>query len=163
MLTLIVAVSPQGVIGHQGRIPWHLPADLRRFKQLTMGHHLLMGRKTFESLPRLLPGRTSVVLTRQADYTAPGAVVVHRLDEALQVLAQDDQPFVIGGADLYRETLPLADRLLMTVVEVEVEGDTFFPVWNRAEWELVEQAAHSADTQNPYPYRFEHYERAARR
>ena len=160
-LSLIEAVSANGVIGDRGRIPWHLPADLRRFKRLTMGHHLLMGRKTFESLPRLLPGRTSIVLTRQPDYSAPGALVVHRLEDALRLAAADEQPFVIGGAELYRETLPLADRLFLTVVEASVPGDTHFPEWNPADWERVEQVGYPADQQHAHAYRFECYVRRA--
>src|SRR5688572_33403566 len=104
------------VIGADNRIPWHLPNELKLFKSLTMGHHIVMGRKTYESINRLLPGRTTVIVTRQTDYAVPGAIVAHSIREAIAACTGADEIFVIGGADLFRETLPLADRLYLTVV-----------------------------------------------
>lgn len=157
-ISIIVAMTDRRVIGRGGRLPWHLPADLRRFKQLTMGHHLVMGRKTYESIGRPLPGRTSIVLTRQANYQPAGALVAAGLDEALE-LAPDDDVFIIGGAEVYRMALPRADRLLVTRVEADVEGDTFFPEFSAASWKLQCVERHEADARNPLSYSFETYER----
>ena len=108
-------------------MPWHLPEDLKRFKRLTMGHHIIMGRKTWESIGRLLPGRTTVIVTRNQDYLVPGAIIAHSLEEAIERCANDDEIFVIGGAEIYRAALPLADRLLITQIDREIAGDTLFP------------------------------------
>lgn len=159
MLSLIVAMSENRVIGREGRLPWRLAADLRRFKRLTMGHHLLMGRKTFESIGRVLPGRTSVVITRQDGYTAAGVVVAYSLDQARQLAGGDDQVFVIGGAEIYRQALPSADRVCLTLIHAQVAGDTFFPELPSADWRLVEAIRHSSDAQNEYDHSFLTYER----
>src|SRR5215207_8040772 len=126
-ISLIVAMAKNRVIGSDNRIPWHLPNELKLFKSLTMGHHIVMGRKTYESIGRLLPGRTTVIVTRQKDYGMPGAIVAHSIAEAIAACEGDDEIFVIGGADLFRETLPIADRLYLTTVDAEPEGDTFMP------------------------------------
>ena len=159
-LSLIVAMTRHGVIGRGGTLPWKLSADLQRFKALTMGHHLLMGRKTYDSLGRPLPGRTSVVITRQMSLRLPLEVLVtHSLDAALGLAAGDDQPFVIGGGEIFREALPRIERMHVTWVEADVEGDTFFPEWNPAEWRLVESERHSADDKNEYDTTFCIYDR----
>jgi dihydrofolate reductase len=126
-ISLIVAVARNGVIGKDGKLPWHLPEDLKRFKALTMGHHIIMGRRTWESIGRPLPGRKSVVVTRQRDYSAPGATVVHSLAEAVAACAGDDEAFVIGGEEIYREALASADRIYLTEVLAEYAGDARFP------------------------------------
>lgn len=139
MITLIAAVAKNGVMGAKGTLPWHLPADLQRFKQLTLGGTVLMGRKTFESLPakfRPLPGRRNVVLTRQVGWRHEGVKVVGSLDEALRLVG-DEVLWVAGGAEIYALALPLAQRLELTEIEAEVAGDTFFPAWNRAQWREV--------------------------
>jgi dihydrofolate reductase len=160
--SLIVAMTRSGVIGRGGTLPWKLPADLARFKSLTMGHHLLMGRKTFESLGRVLPGRTSVVITRQRDYQPPpGVLVASSLDTALEIAAADPEPFVIGGGEIFREALPRARRIHVTWVEADVAGDTFFPPWDPADWSLRESTPHAADHRNEYPTTFAVYEREA--
>src|SRR5438552_4136008 len=123
-ITLVVARAQNGVIGRNGKLPWHLPADLKRFKELTMGTVMVMGRKTFESLPGLLPGRRHIVLTRDSHWHAEGAQVAHDIDEAL-TLAREERVSVIGGADLFRLFLPLADRIELTEVLDDVAGDTF--------------------------------------
>ncbi|NOY42453.1 MAG: dihydrofolate reductase [Planctomycetes bacterium] len=164
-LTLIVAVAENNVIGRQGDLPWRLSADLRRFKRLTMGHAILMGRKTWESIGRPLPGRTSVVITRQTDYQ-PGfeeVLVAADLDEAL-TLAQgadvsDDQAFVIGGAAIYELSLPRADRLLLTRVHAEVEGDVFFPEVDWSQWRLVSEEKHDQDDKNDFSFSFQNFKR----
>lgn len=159
MLSLIVAMARNRVIGANNRIPWHLPAELQLFKRITMGHHIIMGRKTFESIGRLLPGRTSVIVTRQKDYDAPGAVITHSLEEAITRSAGDAEVFVIGGAELFRTALPMADRLYLTTVDAEPEGDVFMPEWPAASWREVSFDDHAADEKNPLPYRFAVHER----
>ncbi len=135
-LSLIVAVARNGVIGKDNRLPWHIPEDLKRFRALTMGHHIIMGRRTWESIGRPLPGRTSVVITRDADYTASGAQVVHSLTEAVAGCAGDAEAFVIGGAEIYREALPHADRVYLTEVMADYPGDVSFPALG-PEWREI--------------------------
>jgi dihydrofolate reductase len=137
------------VIGHQGKLPWHLPADLQRFKRLTMGHHIIMGRKTWESIGRPLPGRTSVVITRNANYSAPGAVLAASLHEALTLARLDPEPFVIGGAEIFREALPRATRIYLTKILAEYDGDTWFPELAAAQWNCVQVDHYPAEGQQP--------------
>jgi dihydrofolate reductase len=159
-LSLIVAVSENRVIGCDGRLPWRLSADLRRFKKLTMGHHLVMGRKTFESIGRALPGRTSLVLSRQTDYRAPGATVVPDLRRVMQLAAADTEVFVIGGGEIYRQVLPTADRIYMTQVHARVDGEVTFPELPEAEWRLRDRSPRqAADDSNDHDYTFLEYER----
>lgn len=144
ILTLIAAVARNGVIGKDNRLPWHLPADLRHFKTLTTGHAVIMGRKTWESLPekfRPLPGRQNIVITRNAAYSAPGASVAASLPEAVAV-ATGKEAFVIGGAELYKAALPLADRLQLTELDAAFEGDTWFPERDPLQWREVERELH---------------------
>lgn len=158
-LSLIVAMSENRVIGCGGRLPWRLSSDLRRFKQLTMGHHLVMGRKTFESIGRPLPGRTSLVLSRQAGYHAPGATVVPDLQRACQLAAGDDQVFVIGGGEIFRQVLGMADRIFMTLVHARVDGDVTFPDLPEGAWYVCECSARQpADQRNDHDYTFLRYE-----
>ena len=147
------------VIGANNRIPWHLPNELKLFKTLTMGHHIVMGRKTYESIGRLLPGRTTVIVTRQRDYAVPGAVVVHSIEEAMAAAGADAEIFVIGGADLFRETLPLADRLYLTIVDAEPAGDTFMPEIDMSEWRETSSQSFSADEKHAHAYRLAIYDR----
>ena len=161
-LSLIVAVAKNGVIGADGRIPWHLPAELKIFKTATMGHHMIMGRRTWESINRLLPGRTTVIVTRRADYEVPGAIIAHSLDAAIAACKGDDEIFVIGGADLFRLALPHADRLYVTVVDIEPEGDTIMPEIEWSEWRVVSSTASVPDERNPLPFRYSVYERNTR-
>ncbi len=164
-LSLIVAVSDNNIIGRDGQLPWHLSSDLRRFKQLTMGHVMLMGRKTWESIGRPLPGRTSVVLSRQSDYdTGFEAVpVAVNLDEAMAIarcLAGDDaQAFIIGGAGVYAMTFPRAEQLFLTRVHVELEGDVSFPEVDWDQWRLVEEETCAADEKNDFAHTYQVYER----
>ena len=139
VVSLIVAMARNGVIGKDNRLPWHLPEDLKRFKRLTMGHHIIMGRKTYESIGRLLPGRTSVIVSRRRDYVVPGAIIAHSLEEAIEHCANDDEIFVIGGAEIYRAALPLADRLLITQIDRELAGDTVFPAVDWSLWREIER------------------------
>jgi dihydrofolate reductase len=162
LVTIIAAMSENRIIGRAGSLPWHLPADLKRFKSLTAGHTVIMGRKTFESIGRPLPDRRCIVVTRNADYRAEGVVVVLSLEDALQQVADDEEVFIIGGGEIYRHALSLADRLELTIVHAEVEGDTRFPAIDLKDWTLISEEHHEADAQHAYPYTFRRYERAVR-
>jgi dihydrofolate reductase len=160
IVSLIIAVAKNGVIGRDGELPWRLSADLQRFKALTMGHHLIMGRKTFESLGRVLPGRTSIVITRNTSYTPPaGVLVAHSLPAALELAAGDDEVFVIGGAEIYHLAWPACQRLYLTRVSADIAGDTYFPISLTAEWRLRERQAIPVDHKNQYDSVFESYQR----
>jgi len=141
-VTLLLARARNGVIGARGGLPWHLPEDLAFFKRTTMGHPIVMGRKTWESIGRPLPGRRSVVVTRDRGYAAAGADIVHSLDEAIARYADTDEIFVIGGAQLYAAALPRADRLLLTEIHAEFPGDTFLPAPSADEWSEVGRDSH---------------------
>jgi dihydrofolate reductase len=165
MLSVIVAIARNGVIGREGNLPWRLPADLRRFKQVTMGGVLVMGRRTWESIGRPLPGRTSIVVTRQADYAVkyPEVVVVHDFESALKqatgLSTGRSEVYVIGGAEIYAAALPRAARIYVTWVDAEVSGDAHFPDWDCRGWELIWSEAHPADDRNQYGYVFHVYEK----
>src|SRR5690606_3178604 len=131
-----------GVIGRDNALPWRLPADLKRFRRITIGHPIVMGRRSYEAIGRPLPGRTNIVVTRRADYTAPGCTVVHSLEEALARAAASPEAFVIGGAQLYAEALPRAYRLYLTRVHAEIPGDTLFPAVDWASWREIERERH---------------------
>jgi dihydrofolate reductase len=162
-ISIIAAVAENGVIGRGGDLPWRLSNDLRRFKQLTMGHTVIMGRRTWESVGRALPGRRMCVVSRQPTYRVdcPEVEVAASLEDALQRTATrgEVEAFIIGGAELYKSALPLADRLYLTIVKANVEGDTFFPVqsfddfdWNA--WVILENETHNADSKNEHAYVF---------
>ena len=151
--TLVVAVARNGVIGRDNKLPWRLPDEIAYFKRVTMGHPIVMGRRTWESIGKPLPGRENIVVTRQADYQAPGCTVVHSLDEAWKAAGDADEVCVIGGTTLFEESLPIADRMHYTEVEADVEGDTFFPPFDRGQWQEREVERHPADERHPYPYR----------
>jgi dihydrofolate reductase len=155
-VSLIVAVSENGVIGRDGGLPWRLSKDLRRFKQLTMGHHLVIGRRTWEEVGTPLPGRIMVVVTRDRTFAADGVLVAHSLDEALDLVRDDDEPFIGGGAEIYRMALErsMVDCLYITRVHAEVEGDTFFPEIDLEAWRLISREDHEADDRNQYPFSF---------
>ncbi|MDE5851600.1 MAG: dihydrofolate reductase [Alistipes sp.] len=158
MISIIVAVAENGVIGGRNRLLWHISEDLRRFKALTSGHPVVMGRKTCESLGRPLPNRRNVVISRQETQIA-GCEVVHSLDEALGLFSADEEVFIIGGAQIYAAALPIADRFYLTRVGHAYEGDTRFPDWNPAEWRLVDSEPFERGAEYPYSFTFEVYER----
>jgi dihydrofolate reductase len=133
-ITILVAYAANRVIGRQGKIPWHLSDDLKRFRQITMNHHIVMGRKTWESIGRLLPGRHHIVVSRQPDYRVPGAIVVDSIEAAIDAARQDPEIFVIGGADIYRLAFPFTDRILATEIAHDFPGDVHFPEIDRVEW-----------------------------
>jgi dihydrofolate reductase len=147
-------MSENRVIGREGSLPWRLSDDLRRFKQLTMGHHILMGRKTYESIGRLLPGRISVVISRQIDFDAGSALLAPSLEQAIQRAAHDNEVFVIGGAEIYQQALPLVERLYITLVHAHIDGDRWFPEFSEADWRVVEASFHPANDRNAYDHTF---------
>jgi dihydrofolate reductase len=159
IVSLLAAVADSGVIGRDGQLPWHLPADLRRFRRLTTGRTIVMGRKTHDAIGRPLPQRRTIVLTRQADYHAEGVEVARSLNEALRVAAGEEEVFVVGGGEIYREALAVADRMYLTIVHAELPGDVRFPEFDLAEWRLVEQVDHPPDERNALAYSFLRYER----
>ena len=138
-LSLIVAHAKNNVIGINNSLPWHLPEDLKRFRALTMGHHIIMGRKTYESLGRLLPGRTTIIVTRNKQFKVAGALIAHSLQAALVLAAGDAEPFIIGGAELYKDGLKLATKLYITEVQAEVAGDAYFEKIDLMQWLLLEK------------------------
>jgi dihydrofolate reductase len=159
-ICLIAALAANGVIGRNNALPWHLPADLARFKALTMGHPVVMGRRTYESIGRPLPGRRNLVISRKRGYSAPGCEVVHCLDEAIAACRGAEEIFIIGGAELYRESLPRAHRLEFTEIRAEFEGDACFPEISMCEWRETAREIHSGEAGIPFRYDFARYERA---
>lgn len=154
LLSIIVALSDNLVIGSGNQLPWKLSADLKRVKALTMGHHLIMGRKTFESIGRPLPGRTNVIITRQEGYKPEGCVVVNSLSAALDVSKDDPEVFIFGGGEIFREALPMVRRIYLTKVHCVIEGDTHFPATDPDEWVELDRMDFNADEKNQYDYSF---------
>ena len=158
---IMVAKAANNVIGKDNKLIWHLPADLKYFKQTTLGHTLIMGRKTFESLSNPLPHRDSWVVTRNKDYNAEGVTIFHSLEGALKAAEKKglDTVFILGGGQIYRQAMDLADKLLITEVHAEFEGDTWFPEIDPAVWQEVRREEHKADERNKYDYAFVEYVR----
>ena len=142
------------VIGKNNRLPWKLPADLKHFRRLTMGKPIIMGRLTFESIGKPLDGRINIIITHDKDYAAAGCIVVHSLDEALQRVAVAAEAIVIGGAKLYEQMLPRADRIYMTLIHSEFDGDAYFPEYDEREWKTMQRIDMEPDDKNPYRYSF---------
>ena len=157
-VSILVAMAKNRVIGRNNALPWQLPPDLKRFKELTMGHHIVMGRKTYESIGRPLPGRTSVIITRQPDYQVPGAIVVASIDQALKVCSEgketDQEIFVIGGAEIYHQALELCRRIYITEIQQEFDGDTLFPELNQQEWREISREKHRLNDGDGLEYQF---------
>jgi dihydrofolate reductase len=151
-ITLLVAYAANRVIGKDGKLPWHLPEDLKRFKRLTMGHHIVMGRKTWESIGRLLPGRHHVIVSRRPGYRVAGAKVVQSLDAAIASADGDDEVFVIGGGEIFALAMPLADRILATEIERDYEGDVRFPELQSGAWRETEREEGVGESGLPYRY-----------
>ncbi len=158
-LSIVAAMSKNRVIGANNAIPWHLPGELRMFKAITLGHHIIMGRNTWESIGRLLPGRTTVIVTRQRDFCVPGAIVADSLDKAIAACRNDDEIFVIGGAQIFAAALPHADRIYLPRVDAAIEGDTLMPQFDLAQWRERSSQAFSADGKNPYNFNLTIYDR----
>ena len=157
-ISLLVAMARNRVIGRDKRIPWHLPADLKRFKELTMGHHIVMGRMTWESINRLLPGRTTVIVTRNPAFDVPGAKIARSIEAALQQCGDDPEIFVIGGEQIFRAALPYAQRLYLSAIDAEIAGDTFMPAFDMSEWQLTHEEVHPAQAES-LPWRFQIFDR----
>ncbi len=153
-VSVIVATDRNRLIGAQGRLPWHLPADLKHFKAITMGNPIVMGRRTYQSIGRPLPGRTNIVVTSDRTFMAPGCIVVGSLADALSAVADAREVMIVGGAMLYEQGLPLADRIYLTEVEGEFAGDTWFPRIDPRQWREIERIRHEADERNPHAYSF---------
>lgn len=156
---MIVAAAENGVIGRRNQIPWRMPAELAYFKKVTMGHPIIMGRKTHESIGRTLPGRRNIVITHHNDYTpAEGTEVVGSLDNAFKLVEGEDEVFIIGGASIYEQVMPVADRLYLTKVHASVDGEVYFK-YDTSEWKEVSREPHQADDKNQYAYEFKVLER----
>jgi dihydrofolate reductase len=159
-LTIIVAAAQNDAIGKGNKLIWHLSDDLKHFKDLTNGHHIIMGRKTFESFPKPLPNRTHVVITRQPDYKAPeGVIIVNNLEDAIDASKSDKQPFIIGGGEIYKQALSVADKIELTRVHEDFEADTFFPKLDLSIWKETANTFHKKDEKHDYEFSFLTYER----
>ena len=158
-IAIIVAMTPQGLIGKGNQIPWHQPADLQHFKKLTMGYPIVMGRKTFESLSCLLPGRQHIVLTRNQEFSAIGCDVALSWEQVQSYSKDASKVFVIGGADIYKFTLPQAKELYVTMVYVELEGEIYFPEWDESDWKEVARKFRAKDNKNKFDMEFIQYRR----
>lgn len=157
-ITLIAAAADNNALGKDNQMIWHLPDDFKRFKQLTTGHYIIMGRKTFESFPRPLPNRTHVIITRQKDYSAEGCIVVNSLEEAIKACPQDEEVFVIGGGEIYNQSIDIADKVELTRVHgVSPEADAFFPEIDLSKWKMIEEVFHPKDEKHAYDMAFETY------
>ena len=160
-VSILVAYDRNRAIGYQNKLPWHLPEDLRRFKSLTIGHHIVMGRKTYESIGKPLPGRTNVVITRELGYLAEGSIVVDTLERALECAKDDSEIFIIGGAQIFVQMLPFVDRIYATEIDAAFEADTYFPEFDRASWAETSREHRANDDANPFPFDFVVYDRAS--
>jgi dihydrofolate reductase len=160
-ITLLVAASLNNVIGRDQQLPWRISSDLKRFRRDSMGHALIMGRKTFESIGRVLPGRTSIVLSRSPQTRIPGVTVVQSLQEAIACLEPHQIPFVIGGSQIFSLSFPQAQRLWITRILATVPGDCYLPPWNPDQWTKVYEESHVASEQDEFPTRYERWERIA--
>lgn len=161
MISVIAAVAENGVIGDKNSLIWHIGEDLKHFKKVTSGHPVVMGRKTFESLGRALPNRTNVVITRQKGIEIDGCRVVNSLYEALSLFPKEEEVFIIGGAEIYAQALPMADRFYLTRVHKAYEGDTSFPKWDSSEWELIDSQEFECGEKFPHPFTISLYEKIA--
>lgn len=161
LISAIAALTRNRVIGKDNQIPWYLPADLKFFKRTTQGHHIIMGRKNYQSIGKPLPKRTNVVITRDPFFISTGCVVVHSIEEALKV-AQDngeEEAFIIGGGQIYEQAMPYVQRLYLSEIDVELDGDVFFPEIDYDNWKVVDEDFHAPDERNAYPFTVRIYER----
>lgn len=157
-ISYIVAMDRNRVIGRENQLPWRLPADLKFFKNTTMGHTIVMGRKTYESIGKPLPGRTNVIMTQNRDYEAPGCVIVHSIEELMDRYG-DEEVFVTGGSELFRLFMPYVDKMYITRIEHEFEGNTVFPEFDEQQWEITWSEQGIKDEKNPYTYFFQKHEK----
>lgn len=156
MITMIAAVGENNELGKNNGMLWHLPDDFKRFKQLTTGHHIIMGRKTFESFPKPLPNRIHIIITRNKDYKKAGAIAVHSMEAALEISRKDSQIFIIGGGEIYEMGLPIAEKIELTRVHGKFDGaDTYFPEFSKKEWQLISEVKHGKDEKHKYSFTYE--------
>jgi dihydrofolate reductase len=160
IISIVVAMARNRTIGVNNTLPWRCPEDLKHFKALTMGHHMIMGRKTFDSIGKPLPGRTTVIVTRNENLYIEGCVMAHSLEKAIASCGEDKEIFIVGGAELYTLSIPLADRLYITHVQKEVTGDAYFPEFNQAEWRELSREKRSQELPEPLEYDFVTYQRS---
>ncbi len=161
MLTIIAAVAKNNALGKNNQLIWHLPADLKRFKKITSGHHVIMGRKTFDSLGKPLPNRTTIIITRNANFKAAGCIIVNSLTEAVKIAAIDENPFILGGAEIYKQAMDVADILDLTIVHKEFDADVFFPEIDPTIWKETSREDLKADDKNKYDYSFVTFKKRA--
>ena len=161
-VTLVAAMASNRVIGAGGEMPWHLPAELHHFKRTTLGRAIVMGRRTWESIGRPLPGRQNIVVSRQRDFHAEGCTTARSLEQAIAV-AESEEVMIVGGGELYRQAVPIADRMVLTVIDCRPEGDTWFPAWREEDWKLIDTRAVPADGDNPLAFEIREYRRVRRR
>jgi len=159
MITIIAAIAKNNALGKDNKLIWYLPADLKRFKQVTLNHHIIMGRKTFESLGKPLPNRTSIIISRNKNYKVEGCIVVNSLEEAIKAAAKDENPFILGGAEIYRQAIDIADKLDLTFVHHTFDADAFFPKIDTTIWKETSRQDFKADEKNKYAYSFVSFER----
>lgn len=160
MLTLIAATSTNNALGKDNQLVWHLPLDFKRFKTLTSEHYIIMGRKTFESFPKPLPNRTHIIITRQKNYEAPeGCIVVPSLEKAIEICPKNEEVFIIGGGEIYKQSIDIADKVELTRVHTEVEADTFFPEIDPNKWEIVFEEHHEKDEKHAFDFTFLTYQK----
>lgn len=157
IISLVAAMAKNRVIGKNNQMPWHLPADLKHFKSVTMGNPIVMGRKTYESIGRPLPGRQNIIISRNKKYKVDGCVVVSCISSAIEMLNLEEEVMIIGGGFLYSETLSMADKLYLTYIDLEVEGDTYFPNYDQLSLTEIKRESHLPDTNNIYHYSFVEY------
>ncbi len=157
MITLIAAIAENNALGKDNQLLWHLPDDFKRFKSVTTGHHIIMGRKTFESFSKPLPNRTHIIISRQENYQPEGCIVVDSLQKAIDVCPKDEETFIIGGGEIYKQSIPIADKLDVTKVHHTFDADTFFPKIDLDEWDLVSSEFHPKDEKHQFDFTFETY------
>lgn len=160
MITLIAAAAENNALGKDNQLVWHLPDDFKRFKQITSGHYIIMGRKTFESFPKPLPNRTHVIITRQKNYNVDGCIVVNSIEDAIKVCPIDEEVFIIGGADIYNQSIDFADKIELTKVHANFEADAFFPEINLNHWKLIFEEKHVQDEKHNFDFTFQTFVKA---
>lgn len=154
MITIIAAVAENGALGKDNQLIWHLPADLKRFKKVTLGHHIIMGRKTFESLGKPLPNRTTIIITRNKNYTQKNCIIVNSLNDAIEAAKEDPNPYILGGAEIYKQAMKIANKLDLTLVHHNFEADAFFPEIDLNIWQETSREDFKSDETNKYDYSF---------
>lgn len=161
LISAIAAMSQNRVIGKDNQIPWYLPGDLKFFKKTTSGHHIIMGRKNYQSIGKPLPKRTNVVITRNPFFISTGCVIAHSVEEAIQIAFEngESEAFIIGGGQIYAQSMHLIDRIYLSTIDLSVDGDVFFPEFDRADWNVIDTQSHAADERNAHAFKIEVFDR----